>query len=111
MKKLLLANLTAMSFLLALLACSSFISTPDNMTAPDNGPANQGTGGNYPARADCGGKYYRLLQVLNCPGDQGSYGSFHEYGPWSGNSWCGQQARSGYWVYVAPNWYIWGSMR
>ena len=53
------------------------------------------------------GKYSNLLQVLNCPKDQEAYGEFNDYGYWGGGAWCGQTGKAGYWVWVAPDWYIW----
>ncbi len=58
-------------------------------------------------KASVNGKYFNLIQVLNCPGDRRSYGIFRDWGYWSGSSWCGQSVKKGYWVWVAPNWYIW----
>jgi hypothetical protein len=57
------------------------------------------------------GKYANLLQTLNCPQDSAKYGSFTDYGYWSGGAWCGQQGKAGYWVWVAPNWYVWGKAK
>ncbi|MGK7875462.1 MAG: hypothetical protein AB4426_19825 [Xenococcaceae cyanobacterium] len=62
---------------------------------------------NVPDAASAYNKYYNLLQVLNCPRDRGTYGDFNDYGYWGGGSWCGQQGRAGYWVWVYPNWYVW----
>ena len=59
--------------------------------------------------ASVGGKYSDLKQVLKCPEDQRSYGSFYDYGYWGGGSWCGTTAVPGYWVWVYPHWYIWGN--
>ncbi len=58
-------------------------------------------------KASVNGKYFNLIQVLNCPKDRRSYGTFRDWGYWSGKSWCGKAVRKGYWVWVAPNWYIW----
>ncbi|MCE1226645.1 MAG: hypothetical protein LWW87_09195 [Geobacteraceae bacterium] len=44
---------------------------------------------------------------MNCPKDGSSYGNFRDYGYWGGGAWCGKQGKAGYWVWVAPNWYIW----
>ncbi|MBT9311588.1 hypothetical protein [Leptothoe kymatousa] len=52
-------------------------------------------------------KYRNLLQVLNCPEDGAVYGNFHDYGYWDGGAWCGEQGAAGYWVWSAPNWYVW----
>lgn len=58
-----------------------------------------------------GGKYFNLLQTVPCPSDIARYGAFRDWGRWSGSTYCGQQVRSGYWVWVQPNWYIWGNRR
>ena len=54
--------------------------------------------------------YHNLLQVLTCPQDRSQYGDFYDYGYWGGGAWCGQTGSAGYWVWVAPDWYIWGDM-
>ncbi len=53
------------------------------------------------------GKYSELLQVIECARDRENYGVFYDYGYWSGTRWCSQNVTSGYWVWVAPKWYIW----
>lgn len=60
-----------------------------------------------PPQATVNGKYSNLIQILNCPKDGSSYGNFSDYGYWGGGAWCGKQGKAGYWVWVAPNWYIW----
>lgn len=60
-----------------------------------------------PQRASVGGKYSDLKQILKCQKDSKQYGRFKEYGYWGGGSWCGKHGQAGYWVWVAPNWYIW----
>ena len=63
-------------------------------------------------KASLSGKYYNLQKILYIPGDQGSYGDFYEWGYWTGDSWGGYtNLPPGYWVYVYPNWYIWGNSR
>jgi hypothetical protein len=63
-------------------------------------------------RASVNGKYYNLLSTLYVPQDQGSYGDFYEWGYWSGTSYAGySNLPAGYWIYVYPNWYIWGNQR
>ncbi|MBL8020128.1 MAG: hypothetical protein JNM27_10730 [Leptospirales bacterium] len=59
-------------------------------------------------RASMNGKYTDFKIKVRCPADRESYGEFHEYGFYETTSWCGQPAADGYWVYVAPDWYIWG---
>lgn len=54
------------------------------------------------------GRYRGLLRKIEVPQDQPSYGVFNDYGAWSGAAWAGYtELSAGYWVYVAPNWYIW----
>lgn len=62
-----------------------------------------------PASANVGGKYSNLIQTLPCPKDRTSYGEFRDYGWWGGGAWCGRTGKAGYWVWVAPNWYIWAN--
>jgi hypothetical protein len=62
--------------------------------------------------ASAGGEYTDLLRILKVPGDQATYGDFNDYGYWDGTAWAGYtNLPAGYWVYVAPNWYIWGRQR
>jgi len=63
---------------------------------------------NASAQASLNGKYSNLLQVLNCPSDSLEYGNFRDYGYWKGGVWCGQTGKAGYWVWLNPNWYVWG---
>ena len=56
------------------------------------------------------GSYANLVQILTCYEDQGTYGEYYDYGYWSGGEWCGEKAEEGYWVYDAPDWYIWSSV-
>jgi hypothetical protein len=64
---------------------------------------------NLASKASIYGKYSTLLKIVNVPEDQASYGTYYDYGYWSGSSWKGyQNLPQGYWVYVYPNWYIWG---
>lgn len=60
-------------------------------------------------RASVGGKYRTLLREIRVPQDRGSYGYFTDYGHSTTASWGGHDnLPPGYWVYVYPNWYIWG---
>lgn len=70
---------------------------------------NQGQGNKQaPAQASVNGKYKKLLKVIQVPGNQATYGQFNDWGYWAGTSWAGfDNLPQGYWVYVAPNWYIW----
>lgn len=53
------------------------------------------------------GKYANLIQVLSCPEDRKKYGLYRDYGYWKGGSWCGETGKTGYWVWIAPKWYVW----
>ena len=54
-----------------------------------------------------GPKYRKLLKTLAVEADRQTYGDFYDYGYWSGSEWQGHRGLPpGYWVYVAPNWYI-----
>lgn len=79
-----------------------------SVSGDDSGPSSEG---DAPPQASVNGKYADLLQVMNCPRDQGSYGEFRDYGWWNGGPWCGQSGKAGYWVWVAPNWYVWANRR
>lgn len=68
------------------------------------------TAGSVPERANAG-KYEKLLKTLPCPEDQDEYGDFEDSGHFDATSYCGQNAPAGYWVWLAPNWYIWGQVK
>ena len=60
-------------------------------------------------RATVNGKYRNLLRIIPADADTAHYGMFHDYGRWDGTSYLGHDNLPlGHWVYVAPNWYIWG---
>ena len=62
--------------------------------------------------ASVNGKYSNLLMTLYVPQDQGSYGNFYDWGYYTGTSYAGyNNIPPGYWVYVYPNWYVWGNTR
>ena len=53
------------------------------------------------------GRYRTLLRVIEAPQDRATYGDFCDYGYWPGTSYLGHtDLTPGYWVYLAPNWYI-----
>lgn len=53
------------------------------------------------------GHYRTLLRKFDVPADQSSYGEFYDYGFWAGKDYAEQHdLPAGYWVYVAPTWYI-----
>ena len=59
-------------------------------------------------QATVNGKYSHLLTTIRVPKDEASYGLFRDDGYWSGTSYRGStELPPGYWVYVAPTWYIW----
>lgn len=61
------------------------------------------------AKAAVDGKYKRLLEKIRVPQDLQTYGEFEDYGFWAGGSYAGQDnLPQGYWVYVYPNWFLWG---
>ena len=66
---------------------------------------------NVPEAARVGGRYSNLVQIMHCPKDGSSYGSYRDYGWWGGGPWCGQAGKAGYWVWVAPNWYVWSGQK
>ena len=72
-------------------------------------PPSTNSMGNVPPKATVNGKYSNLIQIMHCPNDRSSYGEFRDYGHWGGGAWCGQTGKAGYWVWVAPNWYIWSN--
>jgi secreted protein with Ig-like and vWFA domain len=56
------------------------------------------------------GKYSNLLRIVAAPDDVAAYGSMREFGRWEGTVYAGQKdLPQGFWVYVYPNWYIWGN--
>jgi hypothetical protein len=65
-----------------------------------------------PAKAHLNGKYAKLLRKLHTPQDRPSYGDYYEYGPYGACDWQGHKnIPAGNWVYVYPNWYIWGEVK
>ena len=60
-----------------------------------------------PSAAPSHGHYRTLLKKFDVPADESSYGDFYDYGFWAGKDYAEQHdLPSGYWVYVAPTWYI-----
>ncbi len=60
-------------------------------------------------KASCSGKYKTLLRQIEVADDQPTYGDFKDFGRWEGTAYkTHQNLPNGYWVYVAPHWYIWG---
>lgn len=80
---------------------------PTTANTPNTVPNRTNTPNNIPTQANANGRYSGLLQVVNCPSDSAAYGNYREWGHWTGTTYCNQNVQSGYWVWVAPNWYIW----
>jgi Ca-activated chloride channel family protein len=60
-------------------------------------------------KASCSGKYRTLLRRIEVADDQPTYGEFKDFGRWDGVTYkTHNNLPHGYWVYVAPHWYIWG---
>lgn len=58
-----------------------------------------------------GPKYSKLLRTVRADADQQQYGEYYDYGYSATTAWAGQQnLPPGYWVYIAPNWYIFGQI-
>lgn len=54
-------------------------------------------------------RFSNLLFVFPCHKDEKDYGKVYHYGLYgdpSGKRYCGYHTLKGYWVYMAPNWYI-----
>ena len=63
-------------------------------------------------RARTQNEYRLLLTRIEVPSDQVVYSSFYDSGYLERPQYAGfVDLPSGYWVYVAPHWYIWGSKR
>jgi len=62
-------------------------------------------------KATVGGKYADLLRVIEVKRDFRQYGEFRDYGFSDESSYVGlDNLPRGYWVYVYPNWYIFGRL-
>lgn len=60
-------------------------------------------------KASCSGKYKTLLRRIEVADDISLYGDLKDWGRWEGAEYKSHQnLPRGYWVYVAPHWYIWG---
>jgi hypothetical protein len=71
--------------------------------------AGGGPGGNPPLeRITVRGKYDKLLRKLYMPQDAQKYTEFCDWGPSKGQDYGPHKdVPRGFWVYSAPNWYIW----
>ena len=62
-------------------------------------------------KATVDGKYRRLLKKIEVRSDVATYGEFRDYGHWDETAYSGHSdLPTGYWVWVYPNWYIWGDV-
>ena len=60
-------------------------------------------------KATVDGKYRRLLKKIEVRSDVATYGDFRDFGHWDRTAYSGHSDLPiGYWVWVYPNWYIWG---
>ncbi len=75
-------------------------------TPPTELSANDGR-----TKATVDGKYRRLLKKIEVRSDFANYGDFQDYGHWDETDYSGHSdLPAGYWVWVYPNWYIWGDV-
>ncbi len=62
-------------------------------------------------KATVDGKYRRLLKKIEVRSDVSTFGEFRDFGQWDGTDYSGHSdLPTGYWVWVYPNWYIWGDV-
>ena len=60
------------------------------------------------AAATAQGRYEGLVGAFDVPGDRSRYGLIYDDGYWGGGRYHGVSGLpAGYWVYVAPTWYVW----
>lgn len=76
-------------------------------------PENKHLGDKALKQASVNGKYAKLLRKIHVPTDEASYTKFRDYGEYPA---CAEylghkNLPAGYWVYVAPHWYIWGEQK
>jgi hypothetical protein len=61
--------------------------------------------------ANAYGKYTLLMHVLHVPDDAKTYSAYYDWGFSEEYSYAGyENLIPGYWVYVEPNWYVWGDV-
>src|SRR5205823_59938 len=69
---------------------------------------SQDVDGKVPAEATVNGNYSGLLRTLKVPEAEKLYGRFCDLGYYPETEYAGyNDLPPGYWVYVAPNWYVW----
>jgi hypothetical protein len=85
---------------------------PQANPAPDKSAAEEKALIASLKKATVNNKYQMLLRQFKVPNDKDNYGDFNDYGQYSGTSYAGlNDLPKGYWVYVAPYWYIWGELK
>jgi len=94
--------------LLGIMFVLTFILFGFQECAPPGMPLPEPTSPSGVERASMNGKYSELLEVLDVPEDQTTYGDFYDMGYKTTKSHRGySNLPTGYWVYVSPSWYIW----
>lgn len=57
------------------------------------------------------GKYAGLIHVLYMPDEKLAFGDYYDWGFWEGYDYGNyRDLTPGYWVYSAPNWYVWADV-
>lgn len=75
-------------------------------------PGNKAISDSRVVKAAVGGKYGRLLRRIHVPKDKDGYTAFSDFGHFQATSYAGyDDIPEGYWVYVFPDWYIWGEQK
>jgi hypothetical protein len=75
-------------------------------------PENKAIADAGPSKAHVMGKYAKLLRRISVPQDKANYTEFNDYGHYPATDYAGYTGiPEGYWVYVYPNWYIWGELK
>lgn len=80
---------------------------PSDANSKHIAPVSGGLPGPVAAPAGQRSQYRTLLKQIEVPEDRKTYGDFCDFGYWSGTAYAGQKdLPPGYWVYLAPKWYI-----
>ena len=104
-------TLIVRSALVAGLAACLLSFEPAVQTAPEK-PSEDKVLAAALKKATVNGKYRMLLRQFKFADDKNNYGDFNDYGSYSGTDYAGFSGLPrGYWVYVAPYWYIWGDLK
>jgi hypothetical protein len=100
------------TMLCAALAACLLALGPLAKTAPEKPAAEEKTLAEALKKAAVNNKYQMLLRQIKVPNDKDNYGEFNDFGQYSGTDYAGlANLPKGYWVYVAPYWYIWGQLK